>query len=86
MTVYLRNNFAKYFSHIQDKSNSGLLVFDWLTNINLFSLLTRSASFSHKNHVPIQEGFRDVMFLILTQLQHTTFKNNEYATINLARY
>ena len=36
--------FLKYFSHIRGKLNSGLLLFDWLTNLETFTPLPCSAS------------------------------------------
>ena len=40
------NNDLKYFSPIQSMSNSGLLTFNWLTNLHPFTPLPRSASYS----------------------------------------
>ena len=70
------NNLLRYFSRIRDKPNSGLLIFDWLTNIDLFTLLPRSMIFLIKKHGGIWEEFRDVTFSLQTQLQQITVKEH----------
>ena len=47
----MRNNFLKCFSLIQDRLNSYLLIFYWLTNIGIFTPLPRSAIFSNNNKI-----------------------------------
>ena len=43
----MQNNFLKYFSRTQARLSSGLLIFDWLENLDIFTPLPRIASFSH---------------------------------------
>ena len=57
ITVNSRNNFLRHFSCIQAKSNSGLLlIFYWLTDINIFNQLPHSAHFAYIQYWAIQEA------------------------------
>ena len=51
VTVNLRNDFLKHFSRIWAKLNSGLLIFDWLKSLDIFTPSPCSASSSHKKIV-----------------------------------
>ena len=67
--------------------DSGLLIFDWFINLDLFTPLTRSASFLIKKHGRIPKELRDIAFSIQTKLQHTSCKiSTKYAKTKLVRY